>query len=134
MTFDEMFAQAKALLENASAKDTDTAVSIQFDVSGDGCGAFYAVVSADSDKLTIEPFDYKDHDVLVSADSAALLDALRTAETAALELAGEWEKIVAFLCPSRRRRLLPRQRLRLRRKPLQSRLQKRQKHRRLLRL
>ena len=88
MTFDEMFAQAKALLENASAKDTDTAVSVQFDVSGDGCGAFYAVVSADSDKLTIEPFDYK--------DSAALLDALRTAETAALELAGEWEKIVAF--------------------------------------
>ena len=96
MTFDEMFAQAKALLENASAKDTDTAVSVQFDVSGDGCGAFYAVVSTDSDKLTIEPFDYKDHDVLVSADSAALLDALRTAETAALELAGEWEKIVAF--------------------------------------
>ena len=96
MTFDEMFAQAKALLENASTKDTDTAVSVQFDVSGDGCGAFYAVVSADSDKLTIEPFDYKDHDVLVSADSAALLDALRTAETAALELAGEWEKIVAF--------------------------------------
>ena len=88
MTFDEMFAQAKALLENASAKDTDTTVSVQFDVSGDGCGAFYAVVSADSDELTIEPFDYKDHDVLVSADSAALLDALRTAETAALELAG----------------------------------------------
>lgn len=96
MTFDEMFAQAKALLENASAKDTDTTVSVQFDVSGDGCGAFYAVVSADSDKLTIEPFDYKDHDVLVSADSAALLDALRTAETAALDLAGEWEKIAAF--------------------------------------
>lgn len=96
MTFDEMFAQAKALLENASAKDTDTTVSVQFDVSGDGCGAFYAVVSADSDELTIEPFDYKDHDVLVSADSAALLDALRTAETAALDLAGEWEKISAF--------------------------------------
>ena len=96
MTFDEMFAQAKALLENASAKDTDTTVSVQFDVSGDGCGAFYAVVSADSDELTIEPFDYKDHDVLVSADSAALLDALRTAETAALDLAGEWEKIAAF--------------------------------------
>ena len=50
----------------------------------------------DSDELTIEPFDYKDHDVLVSADSAALLDALRTAETAALDLAGEWEKIAAF--------------------------------------
>lgn len=96
MTFDEMFAQAKALLENASAKDTDATVSVQFDVSGDGCGAFYAVVSADSDELTIEPFDYKDHDVLVSADSAALLDALRTAETAALDLAGEWEKIAAF--------------------------------------
>lgn len=96
MTFDEMFAQAKALLENASAKDTDTTVSVQFDVSGDGCGAFYAVVSADSAELTIEPFDYKDHDVLVSADSAALLDALRTAETAALDLAGEWEKIAAF--------------------------------------
>ncbi len=55
MTFEEMFAQAKTMLENASAKNADTAVAVQFDVSGEGCGAFYAVVSADSDKLTIEP-------------------------------------------------------------------------------
>ena len=59
MTFEEMFAQAKTMLENASAKNADTAVAVQFDVSGEGCGAFYAVVSADSDKLTIEPYDYK---------------------------------------------------------------------------
>lgn len=52
MTFDEMFAQAKALLENASAKDTDTAVSVQFDVSGDGlrcilCSSFRRQRQAD---------------------------------------------------------------------------------------
>ena len=96
MTFEEMFAQAKTMLENASAKNADTAVAVQFDVSGEGCGAFYAVVSADSDKLTIEPFDYKGHDVLVSADAAELLDALRSAETDALTVEGDWDKVAVF--------------------------------------
>lgn len=96
MTFEEMFAQAKTMLENASAKNADTAVAVQFDVSGEGCGAFYAEVSADSDKLTIEPYDYKGHDVLVSADAAELLDALRSAETDALTVEGDWDKVAVF--------------------------------------
>ena len=96
MTFEEMFTQAKTMLENASAKNADTAVAVQFDVSGEGCGAFYAVVSADSDKLTIEPYDYKGHDVLVSADAAELLDALRSAETDALTVEGDWDKVAVF--------------------------------------
>ena len=96
MTFEEMFAQAKTMLENASAKNADTAVAVQFDVSGEGCGAFYAVVSADSDKLTIEPYNYKGHDVLVSADAAELLDALRSAETDALTVEGDWDKVAVF--------------------------------------
>lgn len=96
MTFEEMFAQAKTMLENASAKNADTAVAVQFDVSGEGCGAFYAVVSADSDKLTIEPYDYKGHDVLVSANAAELLDALRSAETDALTVEGDWDKVAVF--------------------------------------
>ena len=96
MTFEEMFAQAKTMLENASAKNADTAVAVQFDVSGEGCGAFYAVVSADSDKLTIEPYDYKGHDVLVSADAAELRDALRSAETDALTVEGDWDKVAVF--------------------------------------
>lgn len=96
MTFEEMFAQAKTMLENASAKNADIAVAVQFDVSGEGCGAFYAVVSADSDKLTIEPYDYKGHDVLVSADAAELLDALRSAETDALTVEGDWDKVAVF--------------------------------------
>lgn len=96
MTFEEMFAQAKTMLENASAKNADTAIAVQFDVSGEGCGAFYAVVSADSDKLTIEPYDYKGHDVLVSADAAELLDALRSAETDALTVEGDWDKVAVF--------------------------------------
>lgn len=58
--------------------------------------AFYAVVSADSDKLTIEPYDYKGHDVLVSADAAELLDALRSAETDALTVEGDWDKVAVF--------------------------------------
>ena len=96
MTFEEMIAQATTMLENASAQNADTAVAVQFDVSGEGCGAFYAVVSADSDKLTIEPYDYKGHDVLVSADAAELLDALRSAETDALTVEGDWDKVAVF--------------------------------------
>ena len=147
MTFEEMFAQAKTMLENASAKNADTAVAVQFDVSGEGCGAFYAVVSADSDKLTIEPYDYKGHDVLVSADAAELLDALRSAETDALTVEGDWDKVAVFrevlaTLPTpkrllhRRQRLrqrrpqprLPRRRMRLRRLPQQ--LQRRQNRQR----
>ena len=110
------------MLENASAKNADTAVAVQFDVSGEGCGAFYAVVSADSDKLTIEPYDYKGHDVLVSADAAELLDALRSAETDALTVEGDWDKVAVFrevlaTLPTPKRLLHRRQRLR-QRKPL----------------
>lgn len=96
MTFEEMFKEAQALLNAASAKGAQTHLAVQFDVSGDGCGAFYAEVSADSDDLTIAPYDYKGHDVLVSADAAELLDALRSAETAALTMDGEWDKVAAF--------------------------------------
>ena len=55
-----------------------------------------AAHSADSDKLTIEPYDYKGHDVLVSADAAELLDALRSAETDALTVEGDWDKVAVF--------------------------------------
>lgn len=96
MTFEEMFKEAQALLNAASAKGTQTHLAVQFDVSGDGCGAFYAEITADSDDLTIAPYDYKGHDVLVSADAAELLDALRSAETAALTMDGEWDKVAAF--------------------------------------
>lgn len=96
MTFEEMFKEAQALLNAASAKGAQTHLAVQFDVSGDGCGAFYAEITADSDDLTIAPYDYKGHDVLVSADAAELLDALRSAETAALTMDGEWDKVAAF--------------------------------------
>lgn len=96
MTFEEMFKEAQAMLNAASAKGAQTHLAVQFDVSGDGCGAFYAEISADSDDLTIAPYDYKGHDVLVSADAAELLDALRSAETAALTMDGEWDKVAAF--------------------------------------
>ena len=96
MTFEEMFKEAQALLNAASAKGAQTHLAVQFDVSGDGCGAFYAEITADNDDLTIAPYDYKGHDVLVSADAAELLDALRSAETAALTMDGEWGKVAAF--------------------------------------
>lgn len=96
MTFEEMFKEAQALLNAANAKGAQTHLAVQFDVSGDGCGAFYAEITADSDDLTIAPYDYKGHDVLVSADAAELLDALRSAETAALTMDGEWDKVAAF--------------------------------------
>lgn len=96
MTFEEMFKEAQALLNAASAKGAQTHLAVQFDVSGDGCGAFYAEITADSDDLTIAPYDYKGHDVLVSADATELLDALRSAETAALTMDGEWDKVAAF--------------------------------------
>lgn len=94
MTFQEMFDRAKTALTKASAADPTAFVAVQVNVTGDGSGIFY--VKAADGVLAVEPYDYLDRDVMLTADSEALLTALETAQTEALELEGDAEKVAAF--------------------------------------
>ena len=89
MTFEEMFERAKTALTKAKVSDT-AAVAVQINVTGDGSGTFY--VKAADGVLAVEPYDYKDHDVLLTADSAVLLELLEKAKTDVLPLEGTPEK------------------------------------------
>lgn len=95
MTFEEMFQQAKTALSKASAKDVTEHIAVQVNVSGEGSGIFY--VEASNGVLAIEPYTYFDNDATMTVDSAELLTALKTPETAsALPLEGCAEKTAVF--------------------------------------
>lgn len=94
MTFEEMFQQAKSALTQASAAKVTEHVAVQFNVTGEGEGIFYAEIAEGT--LAVEPYDYKDNDAVLTADSAALLTALKNADTEKLSLEGNSEKIAVF--------------------------------------
>lgn len=94
MTFEEMFQQAKSALTKASAAKVTEHIAVQFNVTGEGEGIFYAEIN--DGVLAVEPYDYWDNDVVLTADSAVLLTALKNADTAKLNLEGNGEKIDAF--------------------------------------
>lgn len=94
MTFQEMFDRAKAALTKASAADSAVFVAAQVNVTGEGSGIFY--VKAADGVLEVEPYDYVDHNVLLTADSAELLAALEAAKAAELAMEGNAESVAAF--------------------------------------
>lgn len=94
MTFQEMFDRAKAALTKASAADSAVFVAAQVNVTGEGSGIFY--VKAADGVLEVEPYDYMDHNVLLTADSAELLAALEAAKAAELAMEGDAESVAAF--------------------------------------
>ena len=94
MTFQEMFDRAKAALTKASAADSAVFVAAQVNVTGEGSGIFY--VKAADGVLEVEPYDYMDHNVLLTADSAELLAALEAAKAAELAMEGDEESVAAF--------------------------------------
>ncbi len=94
MTFQEMFESAKKALLKAKKVDEANHIAVQVNVTGEGSGIFY--VKASEGKLAVEPYDYMDNDAVMTVDSAVLLEALTKADTAALQMEGNAEKIAAF--------------------------------------
>lgn len=85
MTFDEMFASAKTYLEKAKV-DATADFAAQVNVTGEGSGIFY--VKAADGALDVQPYDYKDHTVSITVDSAVLLDALKNGKAGELQIDG----------------------------------------------
>lgn len=72
MTYEELVKQAKEAYEAADAGKVKEHVAIQFNVTGEAQGAFYLEVK--DGKVSVEPYEYYDRDVLVTADGQVLVD------------------------------------------------------------
>lgn len=68
MTYEEVLSFVSKNLKKTQAKKIEKHIAVEFDIYGEGEGAFY--VSAENGKVTIEPYEYYDRDakVFITAD------------------------------------------------------------------
>ncbi len=65
MTFDQIFLKAKEMLMACDASVIEGHIAFQINITGEGSGAFY--VEANNGKLAVEPYEYYDRDVMMTA-------------------------------------------------------------------
>lgn len=72
MTYHELFAYIREKFIDKDVSDFKSDAAYQFNVRGEGEGAFY--VSVKNNVLSIEPYEYYDRDVIFELDSKVLID------------------------------------------------------------
>lgn len=72
MTYEEVVAKVKDALKDTDVSGVKEHVAYQFNITGEGEGAFY--VEIDNGKLNVEPYEYFDRDILVYTSAADLID------------------------------------------------------------
>ena len=72
MTYEEIVKEAQKLVAKADASGISEHLAVQYNVTGEGEGAFYMEVK--DGKVEVQPYDYKDRDILVTADGQTILD------------------------------------------------------------
>ena len=72
MTYEEIVKEAQKLVAKADASGISDHLAVQYNVTGEGEGAFYMEVK--DGKVEVQPYDYKDRDILVTADGQTILD------------------------------------------------------------
>lgn len=71
MTYEELVQQVKGIAEGTDAGKIQGHVAFQFNIEGEGEGAFYLEVK--DGKAMVEPYEYYDRDVLVRCTAETLL-------------------------------------------------------------
>ncbi|MCH1983084.1 SCP2 sterol-binding domain-containing protein [Ruminococcus sp. OA3] len=84
MTFNEVYEKAKAIFMKADVSQITEHLAFQFNITGDGEGAFYAEVA--DGILRVEPFEYYDRDAVFTC----------TAETLFKIAEGKSDPVMAF--------------------------------------
>ncbi len=72
MTYHELFAYIREKFIDKDVSDFKSDAAYQFNVRGEGEGAFYVAVK--NNVLSIEPYEYYDRDVIFEIDSNVLVD------------------------------------------------------------
>ena len=74
MTYEELVNETKKFYENANAGAIKEHLAIQFNVTGEGEGAFYIEVS--EGKIDVQPYEYFDRDAIITIPSDVLVSIL----------------------------------------------------------
>lgn len=67
MTYQEIFSEVKETFMQADVSDYKGRLALQVNLTGEGEGIFYALLN--DGHLEVEPYDYRDHDVMFIIDS-----------------------------------------------------------------
>lgn len=71
MTYEELVAKVKAAYGDVDAGAIKEHVAFQFNVTGEAAGAFYVEIA--DGKVNVEPYEYHDRDILVTASADTIL-------------------------------------------------------------
>ncbi len=94
MTYEEIFEKSKERLLKAKTKDVKDFIAIQFNITGEGHGSFYAVIF--DGKMDVQPYDYKDNDISVNVSGDDLVYALENKTADKLGFYGNNKKITVL--------------------------------------
>lgn len=72
MTYEEIVSVVRDNLEDADAREIFEHIAFQFNITGEGSGAFYIEVAARS--VCVEPYDYYDRDGLITGSAEAIIN------------------------------------------------------------
>jgi len=84
MTYEEIFTKVKDMFKDADVSGVKEHLAYQFNITGEGAGAFYAEVK--DGELFIEPYEYYDRDAMFICSADVLFKIL----------AGELDPVKAF--------------------------------------
>ncbi len=84
MTYEELFSKVKSEFGSADVSDIKERLAYQFNITGEAQGIFYAEVK--DGKLSVEPYEYYDRDVIFTCKAETLLKIAK----------GELDPVMAF--------------------------------------
>ncbi len=72
MTYEEVVKEAQRIAAKGDASGIKEHLAVQYNITGEGEGAFYMEVK--DGRIDVQPYDYNDRDILVTADARTILD------------------------------------------------------------
>ena len=72
MTYEEVVKEAQKIIAKGDASGIKDHLAVQYNITGEVEGAFYMEVK--DGHIDVQPYDYKDRDILVTADAKTILD------------------------------------------------------------
>lgn len=74
MTYEEIVYKMQKQTIKCDATHIDDHIAVQFNILGEGEGAFYIEITAG--RISVQPYEYYDRDAVVYVDAETLLDTL----------------------------------------------------------
>lgn len=101
MTYQDIVKKVQTAYKGADASKVAEHVALQFNIEGEGEGAFYLEVS--EGKVNVEPYEYFDRDLLVTASADTIIglaegtvDAVKAYQDGQIKAEGNLEKAIVL--------------------------------------